>query len=158
MRFKPATSTAVTATLIAVGQKRAATAADALAGTGEELGQSSGQLFWAAGSPGTIWSANLDGTNTQPIVLRQAEPQGVAANATNVYWASAEQGIIFEANPDGTNAQAIVHGQTDAAGVAVGASHIYWADTSPGTIWEANLDGTGAQSVVKGQNNPTGWR
>ena len=41
VRFKLAMSTAVTATLIAVGQKRAATAADALAGTGQELGQSS---------------------------------------------------------------------------------------------------------------------
>ena len=93
-------------------------AADALAGTGQELGQSSGQLFWAAGSPGTITFGRPGQPEPRSPSFSYGRPNRprLTTNATNVYWASAEQGHIYEANPDERNYPAIVHGQTDAAG------------------------------------------
>ena len=147
-----------TATLTAAGKKHAA-ATDVLTGTGA-LGESSGQIFWAAGSQGTLWAANLDGTSAQPIVLRQADPQGVAADGSHIYWVAngtnGTNGSIWEANLDGSDATPVVIHQANPWGVAVGASHIYWTDTTTGTVNEANLDGTSPQAIVTGQSHPFG--
>jgi hypothetical protein len=151
VQFAPASTGTATATLAAAGKKQAVTAADVLTGTGA-LGQSSGQLFWAAAvvSQGAIWAANLDGTGAHPIVIGQQDQAGVAANASNIYWAGGSQGTISKANLDGTGATQIVTGQNEPIGIAVGTSHIFWT-TSDGSIWEADLDGMGATPIVTGQ-------
>ena len=163
VRFAPTSTATVIADLTAASKKPAASATVALSGTGAALGAAPGQLYWAAGSQGSLWAANLDGTGAQPIVIRQANPQGVAVGASNIYWAdagsgggSAANGSIWEADLDGSNATPIAIRQLEPWGIAVGASHIYWTDTSTGTINQANLDGTNAQAIVTGQTLPFG--
>ena len=151
VRFAPAGAGAVTATLTAASKKQA-TVTDALTGTGGVGGPAPGHLYWAAG--GTIWEANLDGSNPRAIVTGQPDPAGVAVNASHLYWTDSGSGAIWAANLDGSNPQAIVTGQISPAGVAVNASHLYWTDS--GAIWEANLDGTNPQAVVSGQQLPYG--
>ena len=146
VRFAPAHVGAVTATLTAASKKRAV-ATDVLTGTEGVGGPAPSHLYWAAG--GSIWEANLDGTNPQVIVTGQHDPAGVAVNASHLYWTGSGDGSIWEANLDGTNPQAVVTGQLAPAGVAVNASHLYW--TGDGSIWEANLDGTNPQVIVTGQ-------
>jgi Domain of unknown function (DUF5050) len=148
VRFAPAGAGAVTATLTAASKKQA-TVTDALTGTGGVGGPAPGHLYWAAG--GTIWEANLDGSNPRAIVTGQPDPAGVAVNASHLYWTDSGSGAIWAANLDGSNPQAIVTGQISPAGVAVNASHLYWTDS--GAIWEANLDGSNPQVIVTGQND-----
>jgi hypothetical protein len=148
VRFAPAGTDAVTATLTAASKKQAA-ATDVLTGTGEVGGPPPAHLYWAAGD--SIWEANLDGSSPQAIVTGQHDPAGVAVNASHVYWTDSGDGTVWEANLDGTNPQAIVTGQISPAGVAVNASHVYWTDS--GAIWEANLDGSSPQVIVTGQHD-----
>jgi hypothetical protein len=68
VRFTPASSGTVTATLTAAGKKKAVTAADALTGSGKGLGQALGNIYWADSGDGTINSAALDGSNPQAVV------------------------------------------------------------------------------------------
>ena len=73
VRFAPAHVGAVTATLIAASKKRAV-ATDVLTGTEGVGGPAPSHLYWAAG--GSIWEANLDGTNPQTIVTGQTTRAG----------------------------------------------------------------------------------
>jgi hypothetical protein len=97
------------------GNRRTATAG---AGTGSEMasGPVPGHLYWADGS--SIWRANLDGTNPQPIVPNQVEALGVAVDASHLYWANRGDDTIHQASLDGTSPQAIVPGK-EAFGLAV---------------------------------------
>jgi Abnormal spindle-like microcephaly-assoc'd, ASPM-SPD-2-Hydin len=74
VRFAPTAAGAAGATLTAAGNKQAATATDALTGTGAPAGH----LYWANFSGGTIVEANLDGTDPQTIATGQNTPYGVA--------------------------------------------------------------------------------
>ncbi len=79
VRFAPAHVGAVTATLTAASKKQAV-ATDVLTGTEGVGGPAPSHLYWAAS--GSIWEANLDGTNPQVIVTGQHDPAGVAVNAS----------------------------------------------------------------------------
>jgi Abnormal spindle-like microcephaly-assoc'd, ASPM-SPD-2-Hydin len=162
VRFTPAGSGTVTATLTAAGKKKAVTVADALAGTGKGLGEALGNIYWADSGDGTVNSAALDGSNPQAIVNGQDDPIGVAVNNGHLYWASSFGNTINEAGLDGSNQQTLVSGQ-GAAGMAVDGSHIYWSIEfsgagTLGTIWEAGLDGSNRTWSSPGRAIRTGWR
>jgi hypothetical protein len=134
------------------------TAPAARTGTGMVGGAFAGHLYWADGAD-TIWAANLDGSNPQPIVSGQNSATGVAVDATHLYWGNNNDGSIWWANLDGSSPRVLVSGGPDApAGVAVDASRIYWANfvTDDSTIRAANLDGSDPHTLVSGQNFPFG--
>ena len=137
------------------GTKRP-TAAAAPTGTGMAGGPVVGQLYWANGGDGTIWQANLDGSNPQALVTGQHDPVGVAVDPTHLYWANHGDGSIWWANLDGSNPKAIVTGQDEPVGVAVDTSHLYWANQGDNSIWWADLDGSNPKAIVIGQEGPFG--
>ena len=126
VRFAPASSGTVTATLIAASKRHAVTATDALSGTGMALGAPApGHIYWAnegngTAGTGTINEANLDGTSPHSLITGQNDPAGVAVDANHLYWASQDDGTINEANLDGTSPHTIVTGQAAPFWVAVG--------------------------------------
>lgn len=75
VRFAPASTGTVTATLTAAGKDRAA-ATDVLTGTGTLGGPPPAHVYWVAA--GSIWGANLDGTSPHVIVTGQRDPVGMA--------------------------------------------------------------------------------
>src|SRR5215468_17723 len=109
VRFAPASITAFTATLTTASANQAATATDALTGTGVLRPRF---LYWT-NSPmtatgcgnGTVNQAGLDGTRPHAIVTGQACPTGVAASTSDLYWST---GAINLAGLDGSNPHAIV--------------------------------------------------
>jgi virginiamycin B lyase len=100
------------------GTKRT-TAAAAPTGTGMAGGVFLGQLYWANRGDGTIWRANLDGSNPQAIITGQNLPWGVAVDPSYLYWTNQGTNTIWRANLDGTNPQTFATGQDDPWGVAV---------------------------------------
>jgi sugar lactone lactonase YvrE len=111
----------------------------------------SSNLYWTDqgdGTDGTIWEANLDGSNPHEILPTQiagTAPAGLAVNSSHLYWADQGAGTIHEAGLDGFPAQVIDSGQNGPRGLAVDSSHLYWADLEGGVIMQANLDGTSPQ-------------
>ena len=133
VRFAPARAGRRTATLAAAstgGHRHAATARDALTGTGRALGAAPGQIFWV--SADEIWTASLDGTSPRAIVTGQVDAEGIAASSSHLYWADGAAGTIWEANLDGTSPHIIITSQRGLLGLAVTPSHIYWANDGGG--------------------------
>jgi hypothetical protein len=125
--------------------------------SGGGLAVDANYLYWTnferLEGDGTIWRANLDGTNPLQLVQGQNAPRGVAVDASHLYWANVD-GTIMRANLDGAFPQQIVPNQKIPQGVAVDATYLYWTNNGDNTIWRANLDGTNPQRIISGQNNP----
>jgi hypothetical protein len=123
-----------------------------------------GHLYWVNYGDGTVWRANLDGTNPHAIIGGQYRPGWVAVGSwvplpRFLYWANNADGTITQANLDASNPHPLVSGQSGVAGVAVDTFHLYWANNGgpvgvDGSIWAANLDGSNPKAIVTGQNNP----
>ncbi len=133
--FAPAGTGIDTATLSAVGKKRAATGTLSLTGTGAVPGD----IYWADSGGDTINQANLDGTNPHTLISDQNGPYAVAVYANHLYWTNYESGTINQANLDGTNPHTLISDQNGPFAVAVYANHVYWTnyDSVFGTIDEA---------------------
>ncbi len=149
VRFTPAHTGIVTATLTAASKKRHVTATDALTGTGG-LGAAPGHLYWTdqiGTESGTIKVIPLTGAGTPAtLVTEQASPAGVAVDAGHIYWGTVATQVVpamlEEAPLTGGHPTALVHtGLTSPTGVAVDASHIYWSDSGSGTISKMLLTG-----------------
>jgi hypothetical protein len=81
VRFTPASSGTVTATLTAAGKKKAVTATNPLTGAGTGLGQALGHIYWANNDiSGTINEAPLTGGPVTTLVTGQPSPVGVAVS------------------------------------------------------------------------------
>ena len=79
-------------------------------------------LYWAnnrdpAGGDGSIWAANLDGSNPKALVTGQDAPVQVAVDPSHLYWTNGDS--IWQANLDGTNPQTLATGLDGAWGVTV---------------------------------------
>jgi hypothetical protein len=147
VRFTPAHTGTVTATLTAAGKKGHAT--DALTGS-EGLGAAPGHLYWTdqlGTESGTVKVIPLTGAGAPTtLVTGQASPAGVAVDAGHIYWGTVATQVapamIAEAPLTGGRPTALVRtGLESPAGVAVDASHIYWADSGSGTISKTLLTG-----------------
>ena len=149
VRFAPVSMATDTATLTAASVDPAATATDALTGTGVAFSH----IYWADFLTGTVNAAGQDGSNPHAIVTGQDQPFGVAVDDSHLYWDAT--GGINEANLDGTAAHLIVS-QQGPAGMALADGHLYWANEDTNTIWVASSNGTGAHVIVTGQDAPTG--
>ena len=111
--------------------------------------------FRALQGDGTIWRANLDGTN--PVQLAQGldAPQGLAVDANYLYWANDGNSIMRAPLNSAFIPETIVTGQSVPVALAVDATHIYWSNFGNNTIWRANLvGGANPQQIISGQNNP----
>ena len=110
------------------------------------------KLYWATG--GKIQRGDLDGSNIEEVVNREAA--SIALDATNgkLYWTQENDGI-FRANlSDGTNIEHLVRdniwsisGGRIALDVAGG--KIYWTNGETNSIFRANLNGTNSEEVLK---------
>jgi Calx-beta domain/Domain of unknown function (DUF5050) len=127
---------------------------------GEGFAPGSG-LYWANYSDGTIMAANKDGSGVHPLVTGQANPFGIAVDASHIYWANIGADTIMEANLDGSGPHAITNDQTYPFAIAVDGSNLYWANTgdntaATGTINVSDLDGSNVTTLVSGQAHPDG--
>jgi hypothetical protein len=64
-------------------------------------------LFIASVQDETIYKANLDGTNPQPVVKQLSGLTAMAVAYGRVYWAGG-QSSLQEVNVDGTNLQTVI--------------------------------------------------
>jgi hypothetical protein len=145
-----------TATLTAASVDPAATATDALTGTGVAFSH----IYWADFLTGTVNAAGQDGSNPHAIVTGQDQPFGVAVDASHLYWGNfghgaGGHGAVWVAGLDGTSPHIIVR-QDCTVGVAVGPAQLYWiaACVFTGTIHEAGLDGSNPQTLLTDQGGP----
>ena len=114
------------------------------------------KLYWATREK--IQRGDLDGSNIEDVINRQAE--GIALDATNgkLYWAHADNGI-FRANlADGTNIEQVIDddvwsiaGGNIALDIAGG--KMYWTNGETNSIFRANLDGTNVEELLKVGND-----
>ena len=148
VKFAPASTGAVTATLTAASQAPAATATDALTGTGVTFGH----IYWGDALAGTVNAAGLDGSNPHALVTGQNLAFGVAVGS-HLYWDDTDG--ISEANLDGTAAHLIVSQPGRPGWLWLMATST--GPTRPPTRsgWPS-ADGTGARALVTGQSAPTG--
>ena len=66
-------------------------------------------VFWIRSSTGSIWEANLDGSNAHAVISGTNNPMSLALDTANntLYWADRSWGIR-RANRDGTGQELIV--------------------------------------------------
>ena len=78
-------------------------------------------LYWASVNDETVFQANLDGSNPQPVV-KDLLPLGglgaMTADSSHVFWWSGSA-VVYEANLDGTNQQIILSNVPDMDGMAI---------------------------------------
>ena len=110
------------------------------------------KLYWATG--GKIQRGDLDGSNIEDVVNREAA--SIALDATNgkIYWSHADNGIYRANLADGTNIEQLIDddiwsisGGRIALDVAGG--KMYWTNGETNSISRANLDGSNAEEVLK---------
>ena len=116
-------------------------------------------IYWTNAGDGTIWRANLDGTNAQSIVQGEGQNSlfAVAVDGNHLYWTNRSEGMVKQANLDGTNPQTLLLGQNQQQAVAVDANYVYWSNLGDetGAIRWANLvDGTNPQVFIPNTGGP----
>ena len=127
-------------------------------------------LYWADSFQGSIYRANLDGSDPQVWVDEADIPsasggsslltqQGVAVTGDFLYWTDSFQDSIYRANLDGTSPEVLIDevdiplastgstnfGQQD---LIVAGDFLYWTDIDQDSIYRANLDGTNPQVLI----------
>ncbi|MFI6833101.1 choice-of-anchor D domain-containing protein [Kribbella sp. NPDC050241] len=116
-------------------------------------------IYWTNSGDGTIWRANLDGTDAQSIVQGEGQQSlfAVTVDANHLYWTNRSQNTVKRANLDGTNPQTLLSGQSLPQAIAVDALYVYWSNLGDGTgaIRRANLaDGTNPQVFIANTASP----
>jgi hypothetical protein len=111
-----------------------------------------GQLYWvhetihgAPFTPTPIYQANLDGSNTAPVVASLNHPWDVAIDreTESIYWTESIGDRIARANLDGSAVQTILSVDSPASlAIEFSTSKMYWGGIG---LREANVDGTGAR-------------
>ena len=108
-------------------------------------------IYWADTIHGTIYGADLDGTNVREIVTNIG-PWDIAVDpsADKIYWTDRNFSGIYEANLDGTNVKEIVRIEQGLPGdilIDLVGNKLYWTN-STAKIQRVNLDGTDLQDVL----------
>jgi hypothetical protein len=113
---------------------------------------SAGNLYWAETRSG-IYRANLDGSNVQQLVERDAWALAIDVSADTMYWS--EVFGLMRSNLDGTNIEMIQRSRGAYQDIAldVDAEKIYLAFLSDcpgcGSVRRMNLDATGLEYLVR---------
>ncbi len=109
-------------------------------------------LYWTESRSG-IHRANLDGSDVQQLVERDAVALAIDVSADTMYWSETEG--LMRSNLDGTDIERIQRtpGAYSDIALDVDAGKIYLAFTSDcpgcGSLRRMNLDGTGLEVVVR---------
>ena len=110
------------------------------------------KLYWA--TAGKIQRGDLDGSNIEDVVNREAVSIALDAANGKLYWTHADDGIYRANLSDGTNIEQLVKdniwsisGGRIALDVAGG--KMYWTNGETNSISRANLDGSNAEEVLK---------
>ena len=118
------------------------------------------KVYWTektSNTTGTIWRANLDGTNVQLVKNLTSVPHSIALDTTGgkVYLTNA-WGKVQRLNIDGSNFEPnLITGLDTPGGLALdmAGGKIYWTEAS-GRIRRANLDGSNVQNFLTGLGTP----
>ncbi|MBX3000633.1 MAG: SMP-30/gluconolactonase/LRE family protein [Caldilineaceae bacterium] len=134
---------------------------------GIALDVSGGKLYFSyyifGGAPqfnGSIWQANLDGSDAEALVTGLEIPRGLALDREGgqIYWADSRTGKIQRATlADGGDVTDLVTADLQMPhGVAVDAAngHLYWADSAARTIRRATLNGENPIDLYTGPAAP----
>ena len=123
------------------------------AGTGTPPPPSTNLMYWTSRDYKIIQRANLDGTNSEDIVIGSRSARNIAldVSARKMYWTDSDE--IWRANLNGTNIEVLLTGLGIPSAIAldVSARKMYWTDT--GKIHRANLDGTNSEVLLTGVNS-----
>jgi hypothetical protein len=116
-----------------------------------------GKLYWI--EEGQIRSANLDGSNVQPVISYEEPAQALAVDpkGRKVYWT--EEGRIQRASLDGNGVELLVDDfDGPSYGIALDVSEglMYWTEFDNGRIRRAGFDGTQVEEVIVGLETPSG--
>ena len=107
-------------------------------------------IYWADGIQGTIYGADLDGTNVREIVPNIG-PWDIEVNplTDKIYWTDHNFNGIYGANLDGTNVEEIVSLRQGVPGDIIIdlVGNKLWTN-SAAKIQRVNLDGTNLQDVL----------
>jgi hypothetical protein len=113
------------------------------------------KLYWSEPLSGSIYRANLDGTNTEQIIqqITHEDILGLAVDPYHdkLYWTDHDLANIMRSNLDGTGTENLYHVPgplQDVRDIAVDpfGEKIYWINKS--TLSWSNLDGTNPQVLV----------
>ena len=128
----------------------------------------SGKVYWSEPNMGTLYRANLDGSDVE-IIVQQNRVGAMTLHRGNakVYWENGLQDTtVHRANFDGSGHEVVWKtSPRQFFGIDVHESrgHIYWASVNRwksekrGEILRANLDGTAVESIIaKGIEHPKG--
>jgi hypothetical protein len=117
------------------------------------------KIYWSQANnsqTGTIWTANLDGTNPHQLVDGLNYPATLQLDlaAGEMYWADTH-GTIERATLAGDDVQVLESGLNVPEGLALDlvAGKMYWTDYYGGGIYQANLDGSDVQHRFDGTDN-----
>lgn len=126
-----------------------------------------GKLYWAyyifGGSDpysGSIWQADLDGGNAEPLITGLTNPIGVGLDSAGgkIYWTDAGTRKIQRANlADGSEVEDVISvGLQRPEDLVVDApnGHLYFSDSAATTISRATLEGEAVTTLYDGPASP----
>ena len=138
-----------------------------VSGTSVDLDPALSQMYWIEGT-GTIYRANLNGSNIEVLVTGLGNLSGLALDGVGgqMYWTEWDwdpgTGTIYRASLNGSNIEVLVTGLGNLSGLALDGvgGQMYWTewdwDPGTGTIYRANLDGSNIEVLVTGLGNLSG--
>ena len=121
------------------------------------LDVSGGKVYWTV--QGSIWRANLNGTNREQLIAGLSEIRGLAVAGNRVYWTEKEgdaaRGSIRSAARNGSDVKTLTTLMSVPVGIAVDTAQrqLYWTN-SRGKLQRANLAGQHIQDVITGLGLP----
>lgn len=124
--------------------------------TGLALDTVNGRLYLTGQTGDQIWSANLDGSDLQPIIdtgINSPVEIDVDPIGGRVYFTQGD-GFVRRANTDGANLETIYSGGSTCTGIVLdlNAGKVYFSDTGTDQLLRCNLDGS-ALEVIAGVDN-----
>jgi|GEM_PF-2115114 len=105
-------------------------------------------------STGTIYSANMDGSDVAPLLFEGLDrPQGITIEAVSgkIYWTDTQTGTISRANLDGTMVEPLItDGLRSPQNIVIDTltASMLWTDMAAGSVQRANLDGSEIEGLV----------